>query len=121
MRHHILPTFGNAPIAKLTRADINAFTHGKLHDGRMDGNGGLSPKTVRDILSILKGIMDCAANEKLIAAPVPMTYPKQRRKSMRVLSRAEQSTLKAALLDGITIHKVGILLCLYTGLRLGEV
>jgi len=121
VRLHILPGLGQIPIAKLTTASISAFAREKLKNGRADGSGGLSPKTVRDILSVLKGIMDFALGEGLIENIVSITYPKHKQKTMRVLSHAEQTALKSALLDGATIYKVGILLCLYTGLRVGEV
>jgi integrase len=40
---------------------------------------------------------------------------------MRVLSRQEQSSLEAVLTTDTDMFKVGMLLCLYTGLRIGEV
>ncbi|MCL1920123.1 MAG: site-specific integrase [Kiritimatiellaeota bacterium] len=118
---HILPVLGKAYVGRLGSSEISAFTKGKLQRGRADGSGGLAPKTVRDILSVLKGIIDFAVRERVIENPVAITYPKQERKPMRVLSRAEQRVLRKALLDGMTVHRAGILLCLYTGLRVGEV
>ena len=118
---HIFPELGHIEIKKLTTTSISEFAQAKLQNGRKDGNGGLSPKTVRDILSVLKGILDFAYSEKLIENPIVITYPKQQQKTMRVLSHVEVSTLKQALLENITIYKLGILLCLYTGLRVGEV
>lgn len=38
-----------------------------------------------------------------------------------VLTKAEQSRLNSFLLDAVDIYKVGVLVCLYTGLRLGEI
>ena len=121
VRLHILPLLGQTPIGKLTTASISEFAQEKLQNGRADGNGGLSPKTVRDILSILKGIIDFAAGEGLIENTVTIAYPKHKQKTMRVLSHSEQAALKCELLEGATIYKIGILLCLYTGLRVGEV
>ena len=119
---HILPELGNIEIRRLNTASINDFTQAKLQHGRKNKVGGeLSPNTVCDILSILKGILDYAYSEKLIENPVRITYPKHQEKTMRVLSHAEQSVLKQVLLTDTTIYKAGILLCLYTGLRVGEV
>ena len=118
---HILPMLGKTDIDKINTATVSTFAQMKLHSGRKDKNGGLAPKTVRDILSILKGIIDFATSERLIKSSIAMPYPKQQQKSMRVLSHLEQIALRQALLENITIHKVGILLCLYTGLRVGEV
>lgn len=121
VRLHILPKLGQTEIGKLTAASISEFAQTKLQYGRTDGNGGLSPKTVRDILSVLKGILDYAISEKLIKNSVAIVYPKQQQNAIRVLSNTEQSALREELLEETTIYKVGILLCLYTGLRVGEV
>lgn len=118
---HILPALGQVEIRNLTTASVGEFTQTKLQTYRLNGGGGLSPKTVRDILSVLKGIINFAANERLVENPISITYPKQKQESMRVLSHYEQTALKNVLLSEITVYKAGILLCLYTGLRIGEV
>jgi len=117
---HILSSFGKRKIQSITAVDVSYFAKQKLDKGRTDGKGGLSPKTVRDILAILKSILDFAWNEKIIANRLAIAYPKHQQREIRVLSRQEQSTLETVLTTDINIHKLGILLCLYTGLRIGE-
>jgi integrase len=46
---------------------------------------------------------------------------KQPQKPMRILSRQEQQRLSRFLCDEPTPCHLGILLCLYTGLRIGEI
>ena len=118
---HILPSLGKRKMQSLAAADISHFAKEKLGNGRTDGGGGLSPKTVRDMLSIIKAAVDFACKENIIGTGFAVTYPKQQQQAMRVLSRQEQSSLEMALTHDIDIHKLGILLCLYTGLRIGEV
>jgi len=118
---HVLPSFGGRRIHAVTAMEINRFAKEKLENGRADGSGGLSPKTVRDMLSIIKSVMDFAWNEKIIASRIAITYPKHHQEKIRVLSRQEQTALEAVLTTDISIHKLGILLCLYTGIRVGEV
>jgi len=118
---HILPCFGCYKIQSITTTVISCFAKEKLESGRTGGRGGLSPKTVRDMLSIIKAIMDFAWGEKLIANQISVSYPKQEKSSIRVLSRQEQSSLEAVLKTDLSIHKMGIWLCLYTGLRIGEI
>lgn len=117
---HILPIIGDYIIYTLTSYDIEVFTKDKLLAGRKDGLGGLSPKTVRDILSIIKSIIDFASKENLEIQPISITYPKYQQRDMRVLSKQEQVALENVLLHNINLYKLGILLCLYTGLRIGE-
>ena len=121
VRLHILPLIGKTNIGEINTALISTFVQDRLEHGCAISGRGLAPKTVRDILSVLKGIIDFAVEEKLIESPVSIIYPKQQQKPMRVLSNSEQAVLIQALLDNMTIHNAGILLCLYTGLRVGEV
>ena len=88
---HILPVLGKHKMQSLTETDINHFTKSKLANGRKDGKGGLSPKSVRDMLSIIKAITDFAQKENIINSVFSITYPKQQQQTMRVLSRQEQS------------------------------
>ena len=118
---HILPYLGKFEIQGLSAIDIGCFAKDKLEKGRIDGKGGLSAKTVRDILSIIKAVIDFAGKENFINSGFKITYPKQHKKAMRVLSRQEQKYLEAALINDINIQKLGILFCLYTGLRIGEI
>ena len=118
---HILTSFGTRKVQNITTLNINLFVKEKLETGRTDGKGGLSPKTVRDMLSIIKSIMDFAWDEKIIANRLSITYPKHQQQTIRVLSRQEQYSLETALITDTSIHKLGILLCLYTGLRVGEI
>jgi len=117
---HILTSFGSQKVQSITALDINLFAKKKLEIGRADRKGELSPKTVRDMLSIIKSIMDFAWDEKIITNRLSITYPKHQQQKIRVLSQQEQSVLETALTTDIGIHKLGILLCLYTGLRVGE-
>jgi len=118
---HILPAMGERKTQSLTAEDINRFAKEKLDNGRVNEKGGLSAKTVRDMLCVIKAVMDFACYKNIIASRLSITYPKQRQKIMRVLSRREQTLLEAVLLRDVDIHKLGIFLSLYTGLRLGEV
>jgi len=118
---HILPQLGKRSIKRLKEADINNFTEIKLKNGRADGKGGLSIKTVRDLLSVINTIMDYAYNETIISNRITITYPKLENQSIRILSRQEQSALEDVLRIDLDIHKLGIMLCLYTGLRIGEI
>lgn len=78
-------------------------------------------KTVHDILVVLHGILKYTAAQFPGAFPaVEINYPKETRKEMRVLSRDEQKRLAVYLLDGTDFCKFGVLLMLFTGLRIDE-
>lgn len=60
---HILPYLGTNNISNIDSSTINAYLTQKLRNGRIDKKGPLSPKTVRDIFTILKSILQFAEEE----------------------------------------------------------
>ena len=115
LEKHIKPKLGGCYPLGITTGVVDGFTK-ELLDG-----DGLSVKTVHDILTVLHGILKYIAELfPGIAPTVEITYPKESRKEMRVLSRDEQKRLAVYLLDGTDFCKFGVLLMLFTGLRIGE-
>lgn len=115
INHHILPAFERTPPQKISTVTVEQFSHTLLQNA-------LSPKTVRDILAVLRAVLTYC--RKQIGAGFPeidIIYPKERKKEMRVLSMEEQKQLISLLLADIDEIKFGILLALLTGMRIGEV
>lgn len=82
---------------------------------------GLSPKTVRDILVVLHSILQYVSTHFPGVFPkVEIHYPKENRKEMRVLTREEQERFVRYLLMDMDSCKFGLLLALFTGMRIGE-
>ena len=61
VNRHISPALGKYPISKISSQLVQKFVDDKLKYGRLDGKGGLSPKTVADIIVIVKSSMDYAS------------------------------------------------------------
>ncbi len=121
LENYLLPYFKDNTIETITREDILNFSYGLLISGGQKGNG-LSPKTVNSILSVLKGIFLYATqHEKLDVADIWKISFKQPQKPMRILSLAEQEKLSKFLYENLTLSNLGILVCLYTGIRIGEI
>lgn len=116
--NHILPELGNLPLDHLTKDVLNKFISDCEETGRM-GGGALSRKTVNDILVVLNLAMEYARDEWGFRPP-KFRYLREEKKESRVLSPEEQEVLTTYLLQDTDIYKFGILLALYTGLRIGE-
>lgn len=54
IENHIIPDLGKYPINKISTPLMERFVSNKLNSGRLDGNGRLSPKTMSDMLTIIK-------------------------------------------------------------------
>ncbi len=57
---HILPYLEELPTSKLTTQTVEKHISFLLNKGRVDKKGGLAPKTVSDILTLIKGSIDYA-------------------------------------------------------------
>lgn len=119
---HILPELGNLKISQLTTPLINRFLSRKISDGRIDGNGGLSPSYVRSITLVIGAAIDYGVIERL-CEPLnsPITRPPIPKRELSVLSHENQTILEQELLVDMNEDKLMILITLYSGLRIGEV
>lgn len=121
LNNHLLTEFGQRNITDIARADIQAYIS-KLLTSSGRNNAGLAPKTVNSIISVMKNIFEFTAETKQCTLiSFNGLNVKQPQKQMRILSQAEQSLLTEYLLEESSNTDIGILLSLYTGLRVGEV
>jgi integrase len=118
---HIKPAFGELPLSGINSAAVTKFASDKLNHDCDDSIKGLSVKTVKDIISVMKTALRFARDESLISDfNINVTLPKENQADLRVLSSDEQSELEKFLCTDMDESKLGIYLCLYTGIRLGE-
>lgn len=115
LKKHILPGLGECFPQAMTTKRVDDFTKGLL------AREGLSVKTVRDILTVLRGILKYTASAfPGVFSAMDIHYPKEPRREMRVLSREEQTRFAQFLLTDTDCCKFGLLLMLLTGMRIGE-
>lgn len=121
LKSYLNPHFGDESICVIARGDVMLYSRELLTSGGVKSNG-LAPKTVNSIISVMKGIFEYAEREKYLkVADIRDISVKQPQKPMRILSMSEQQRLSRCLCDDPTPCHLGILLCLYTGLRIGEI
>jgi integrase len=104
---------GSLPIKYLTSRNISEFASAKLSSGK------LSEKTVNDILVVISLALTYAEEAYGIKKP-RIHHIKEPLKEMRVLSVEEQVVLERYLRLDMGLYQFGILLALYTGIRIGE-
>ena len=119
IKKHILPILGGELMMNLTTNKLNNFIDFKLTNGRLNSNGGLSAKSVRDIMTVYRSIETYASREYGICE-THFTMPKTQSKGTDILTVDERKKLETFLVDNPNITNVGVLLCLFTGLRVGE-
>ncbi len=119
-RCYILPEFGEMALEDITDRQIACFANELLLNGGAKRQG-LSASTVSEILTEMNGIRDYAIrqNYKVSFSARPASL-KRGCRSISVLSIAEERRLIRYLLDDMSLPGLGIILCLFTGLRVGE-
>lgn len=121
LNSYILPNFGKKNLLEITYDYVYEQCNQLLKTGGKKGTG-LSAKTVSDILSLIRNILRFAIQKgMMVACDAQSIHVKRQTKEMRVLSRSEQEKLCQYLYSDLDSCNMGILLCLFTGLRVGEI
>ena len=121
LNSYLYPVFAEKYVSDITRDCVMSFSSKLLLKGGVHQEG-LSPKTVTGIISVLKNVFEYASQIKgYDVADIKGISVKQPQKPMRILSRVEQQRLSILLYGDMNPCNLGILVCLYTGIRIGEV
>lgn len=123
-RVHILPAVRGLRPEDITDEWSQQFIHSLLA-GTSGRGKPLAPKTVRDIMSVFNlifswGIRRAERGGWHVPAKPHMVKVKTHVPRVQILTQKEQNTLETYLLKRQTPRDEGILLALYTGIRVGE-
>lgn len=120
--NHLLPKFGDLELSEITEERMQEYIFSLVKEGRLDGKGGLNPNSAKDVLIVLKTTLRDAMRAKELPRMVYDVRVPIRREAVRVplLDRKDQERLVQAVYLEFSSKSAGILLCLYTGLRIGE-
>jgi len=114
IENHLLPVFGSKYYVE--EAEVQAFIFQKLEQG-------LSHKTIKDILIVLKMILKFGAKNKwIIYQPFDIQFPTEREKhQIEVLTRTHQKKVMLYIQEHFTFRNLGVFICLCSGMRIGEI
>lgn len=114
IENHLLPAFGSLP--KIEEYRVQQFVFQKLEQG-------LSQKSIKDILIVLKMILKFGAKNKWIShESFAIQYPTVRENQhIEVLSRTNQKKVMNYVQEHFTFRNLGIYICLCAGMRIGEI
>lgn len=112
IHNHIMPYLGDYDISMLNNDILQQFILDQLESGRADNKGGISYKFAKDIITVLKLTLE----DSQIKIQLPYHPPKE----VEIFDKENQITLINHLQSNINCKNFGILLCIHTGLRIGE-
>ena len=121
IERHIRAELGALRLCDLSAYTIERYADEKLNNGKVNSRDGLSPKTVKDLLTLIKSVLKYGVTKELVPSNViSFSAPKVLKKDIEILSKDEQKTLENNTVCADNLY-FGIYLCLYTGMRIGEV
>ena len=122
IERYIIPTLGGTFLHELSNRMLAQYVDDLLCAGRIDRKAGLAPKTVSDILIVLKAVLRYAGkNGCEIDVRLEDLVVRRHRQEMRVLTIHEQNQLATLFESPEDKRCIGVMISLYAGLRLGEV
>lgn len=118
---HIIPCLGNIKLQKLKITDLDKFYSSKAENGRIDGKGGLSPRSLIYIHRVLSEALNDAVRKQLISRNVAKDIRgfRARKYECKVFDKDTISKLLEAV-KGEPV-RVAIALAALSGMRRGEV
>lgn len=123
VHQHISPHLGEYELNDLTPIVIQKFVTHLSQCGNLKTGAGLSPNSVNSIITVIQGSLETAnrigLSDEYTADKVKR--PKITEKQISCFILAEQKQIEQAVMNDKKIKMFGILLCLYSGLRVGEV
>lgn len=119
--HYIIPSMGNKEISSISEECIQNAVFIWQNEGIESGKP-LKKSTIQNIIMLIKQVLRYSAKKGLTKKiSIDIHYmPQLAYKKMQVFSPDEQNLLVKAVLNELNYKSFGILLCLNSGLRIGE-
>ena len=123
VRLHICPELGASQVRDMTAEKLEQFLSVKKKTGRKDGKGGLSAKTISDILFVLKSALKLAQRKHGYiesAEIMEVKGPAAEKRKVETFGPKETERMSRILLANWNLENASVFLTLNTGIRLGE-
>ena len=110
---YLIPKFQKKTLRKLAKFNYNEMFQ--------EMTKTLASKTIKDISNVLKAILKYAnQNYKCDIDLERITSPKVENKNLKILNKKEKKRLEKRCLKENSLKSLGVVICLNTGMRIGE-
>ena len=122
IRIRLIPALGDYELNDLPPFIVQRYITELLHHGNLKNGEGLSANTVNLIIAVIQSSMETAHSIGLTDEYKmdKIKRPRMQEKQIACFSPSEQKIIEQAVLTDKRDKMIGILICLYTGLRVGE-
>lgn len=119
---HLIGGLGETEMQNITPLTLQKYVTELLTSGNKKTGAGLSARSVNIIITVIQSSLQTAYNlgyiEKEVANKIKR--PKSKEKQVSSFTVAEQKLIEEAIFKTTKPKMYGILICLYMGLRIGE-
>jgi len=122
VEQHIIPQLGDLEISEITPYVLQCYVTELLKHGNLRTDKGLSPNSVNSIITVIQNTLKTAYSLEMVSEYVgdKIKRPRASEKKVECFSMSEQKKIEQYILNEGNTRFFGVLLCLYTGLRIGE-
>ena len=119
---HLIPSLGEYELQSLSPIILQKYISELLESGNLKTGYGLSSSSVNSIITVIQSSLNVAFNLGYMTERIgdKLKRPKSNEKQVECFSAEEQRIIEKAVLADCRRHMFGIFLCLYSGLRIGE-
>ena len=119
---HINSHLGELDLVEITPYVLQCYVTELLKTGNLRTGEGLSANSVNSIITVIQNTLKTAYSLGIIGEYVgdKIKRPRSSEKKVECFSVSEQKKIEQYILNEENTRLFGILLCLYTGLRIGE-
>ena len=120
---HISPALGGQEITELNRREIQDFLSRQKAEGNLrNGGGKLSATSANLMLTVLNLAFEYACDMEMIGQNPCERIRRAREETKKVeaFTKDEQRSIEKSIFESDDPRLFGVLLCLYTGVRIGE-
>ena len=122
IERHVSGVLGEYELDELLPSRLQIYTVSMLKSGNLRGDGGLRPNTVNSIITVIQHSLKAAyaAGETSTYIGDRIQRPAVRKTEINCFTLEEQRRIEEEIAGKKNVKMYGIILCMYTGLRLGE-
>ena len=122
LEKHIIPQLGDLELSEITPYVLQCYVTELLKNGNLRTSEGLSANSINSIITVIQNTLKTAYSLEIVSEYVgdKIKRPRTSEKKIECFSLSEQKKIEQYILNAGNTRLFGVLLCLYTGLRIGE-
>ena len=122
VEQHIISQLGKMELSEITPYVLQCYVTEMLKSGNLRTGKGLSANSVNSIITVIQNTLKTAYTLGIINeySGDKIKRPRSSEKKIEVFSVSEQKKIEQYILNEENTRLVGVLICLYTGIRIGE-